>query len=61
ATPEGEPCAVAAALAARHAAALAACELDGLVATVTVEASSSFGPVEARAAAGPAGSRESAS
>jgi len=38
---------------------LTACELDGLVATVAVEAGSPFGPVGARATAGPDGTRES--
>ena len=51
--PDGDPCALAAELAARHGAALRACRVDGLEATVEVEIATALGPVAARASAGP--------
>ncbi|WP_167044614.1 Rv3654c family TadE-like protein [Salinibacterium sp. ZJ454] len=50
----GYPCEVAASVAAANGTALAACQLDGLVATVRVSATVGVLPVSASATAGPA-------
>jgi len=52
-----DPCAAGSALAARHGAVLGGCIVDGLVVTVEAAVETVFGPVAARATAGPPGAR----